>query len=248
MEMLRRRRLDDERTPEATAKPQITPSVPILIAPPPRPAQFIHEETRQDDGDEILSRRVPPPPPPPSNILEAAAKALLLDEVRDEPAVMAARKLFDDLSHQLTKIEMSATTYNVSEDSPSARKAKGLVIDADLFSIGSLESTDDESDMGCSNSSKSSTDNSSGASSSSTDDKMSSSNKVEEDKDVDEEKIIEIIDETDDLDLASEFGRRPSGTKSSGGVKEEQDEEEDICEEFKVFMGAAAPIKFSSHR
>ena len=147
--MRSRRRLDDERISEAaTAKPQITPSVPILIAPPVRPARLIHEETRQDDGDENLSRHVPPPPPPPSNILEAAAKALLLDEIGNEPAIMAARKLLDDLSHQLTQIEMSHTTYNVSEDSPLAQRTKGLVIDADLFRIGTLESTDDESDMG----------------------------------------------------------------------------------------------------
>lgn len=246
--MLRRRGLDDERTSVATAKPQITPSVPILIAPPPRPAQFIAEETRQDVDDENLSRRVPPPPPPPSNILEAAAKALLLDEIRDEPAIMTARKLFDDLTHQLTALEMSATTYNVSEDSPSAHKTKGLVIDADLFSIGSLESTDDESDMGCSNSSKSSSDTSSrGSSDSSKDDKMSSSgNKVEE-EDVDkEEKIIEIIDETDELDLETALSPRPSAKKKSAQDSQEEGEEDDICEEFKVFMGAAAPVKFAS--
>ena len=247
--MLRRRGLDDERTSVATAKPQITPSVPILIAPPPRPAQFIAEETRQDDGDENLSRRVPPPPPPPSNILEAAAKALLLDEIRDEPAIMTARKLFDDLTHQLTALEMSATTYNVSEDSPSAHKAKGLVIDADLFSIGSLESTDDESDMGCSNSSKSSNDTSSrGSSDSSKDDKMSSGNKVEEEEeDVNkEEKIIEIIDETDELDLETALSPRLSAKKKSAQDSQEEGEEDDICEEFKVFMGAAAPVKFAS--
>lgn len=241
--MLRRRRLDDERISEATAKRQITPSVPILIAPLPRPARFIHEETRQDDGDENLSRRVPPPPPPPSNILEAAAKALLLDEIRDEPAIMAARKLFDDLSHQLTQIEMANTTYNLSEDSPSAQKAKGLVIDADLFSIGTLESTDDESDTGSSKDSKSSTDNSSRASSdSSKDDKMSSSKKEE---DVEEEKIIEIIDETDELDLDAVLSPRSSAKKTAEGSKDEGDEE-DICDEFKIFMGAAAPIKFAS--
>ena len=245
--MLRRRRLDDERISEATAKPQITPSVPILIAPTPIPAQFIAEETRQDDGDENLSRRVPPPPPPPpSNILEAAAKALLLDEIRDEPAIMAARKLFDDLSHQLTQIEMSATTYNVSEDSPSAQKAKGLVIDADLFSIGTLESTDDESDTGSSNGSKSSTDNSSRASSdSSKDDKMSSGNGREKNEDAEEEKMIEIIDETDELDLDAVLSPRSLAKKPAEKAKDEEDEE-DISDEFKVFMGAAAPIKFAS--
>ena len=243
--MLRRRRLDDERISEATAKPQITPSVPILIAPTPIPAQFIAEETRQDDGDENLSRRLPPPPPPPpSNILEAAAKALLLDEIRDEPAIMAARKLFDDLPHQLTQIEMSATTYNVSDGSPSVQKAKGLVIDADLFSIGTLESTDDESDTGSSNGSKSSNGNSSTASSdSSKDDKMSSSNKEE---DVEEEKIIEIIDETDELDLDAVLSPRSSAKKPAEGAAKGEGDEEDICDEFKVFMGAAAPIKFAS--
>lgn len=248
--MLRsRKRLDDERISEAaTAKPQITPSEPILIAPPVRPARLIHEETRQDDGDENLSRHVhvPPPPPPPSNILEAAAKALLLDEIGNEPAIMAARKLLDDLSHQLTQIEMSHTTYNVSEDSPLAQRTKGLVIDADLFSIGTLESTDDESDMGSSNDSKSSTDNSSMASSdSSKNDKKisSSSNKKEAEEDADEEKIIEIIDETNELDLDAMLSPKSSAKKPADG-----DDEEDICDEFKVFMGAAAPIKFGSHR
>mmetsp|Transcript_2094 Transcript_2094/g.6030 ORF Transcript_2094/g.6030 Transcript_2094/m.6030 type:complete len:231 (-) Transcript_2094:1730-2422(-) len=227
----RRRRLDEyKRTSEKAAKPQITPSAPILIAALPRPAQFVEPETRQDGED-----------PPPSNLLEAAAKALLLDEVRDEPAIMAARKLFGDLSHQLTQIERSATAYNVS-DSPSTEKDKGLVIDADLFSIGSLESTD-ESDMGSSDSSKStSTDaKSKDSAESSKEDKMSSSNKEKDDDDVDE-KIIEIIDETEELEL--EFGSRPTKKCS-----EEDDEDEDVCDEYKLaFLGATAPIKFASHR
>ena len=156
---------------------------------------------------------------------------------------MAARKLLDDLSHQLTQIEMSHTTYNVSEDSPLAQRTKGLVIDADLFSIGTLESTDDESDTGSSNDSKPSSDNSSRASSdSSKDDKKMSSSNTEEAQ-VDEEKIIEIIDETDELDLDAVLSPKSSAKKPADG-----DDEEDICDEFKVFMGAAAPIKFGSHR
>ena len=196
----RRRSDENERT---SHKAEIAPSAAILI-PLPRPALFLEQETRQDGED-----------PPPSNLLDAAAKALLLDDVRDEPAIMAARKLLGDLSHQLTQIEMSATKYHVS-GSPSAKKDKGLVIDDDLFSIGSLESIDG-SDMGSSNSSRS------------TDAKSKSelSN--------DEEKTIEIIDETEELEL--KFG------------SQQEEEGEDICAEYKLaFLGATAPIKFASHR
>ena len=218
----RRRRLDEhERTSQKAAEPEIAPSAAILI-PLPRPALFVEQETRQDGED----------PPPPSNLLDAAAKALLLDDVRDEPAIMAARKLFGDLSHQLTQIEMSATTYHVS-DSPSAKnKDKGLVIDDDLFSIGSLESTEG-SDMG-SNSSKSNDTKSKGSTESSKKDQLSSSNKEKEVHDV-EERTIEIIDETDELEL--KFG------------SQQEEEGEDICAEYKLaFLGAAAPIKFASRR
>lgn len=214
----RRRRLDEhERTSQKAAEPKIAPSAAILI-PLPRPALFLEQETRQD-GEE----------PPPSNLLDAAAKALLLDDVRDEPAIMAARKLLNDLSHQLTQIEMSATTYHIS-DSPSAKKDKGLVIDDDLFSIGSLESTDG-SDMGSSNSSKSADAKSKGSTESSKEDQVSSSNKEKEVH----EKTIEIIDETEEFEL--KFG------------SQQEEEGEDICAEYKLaFLGAAAPIKFASHR
>lgn len=149
--------------------------------------------------------------------MDAAAKALLLDDVRDESAIMAARKLLGDLSHQLTQIEMSATAYHVS-GSPSAKTDKGLVIDDDLFSIGSLESTEG-SDTGNSNSSRS------------TDAKSKGSSELSHD----EEKTIEIIDETEELEL--KFG------------SQQEEEGEDICAEYKLaFLGATAPIKFASHR
>ena len=202
--MLPRRRRPDENE-RTSHKAEIAPSAAILI-PLPRPALFLEQETRQDGED-----------PPPSNLLDAAAKALLLDDVRDEPAIMAARKLLGDLSHQLTQIEMSATTYHVS-GSPSAKKDKGLVIDDDLFSIGSLESTEG-SDMGSSNSSRS------------TDAKSKESSELSND----EEKTIEIIDETEELEL--KFG------------SQQEEEGEDICAEYKLaFLGATAPIKFASHR
>ena len=216
----RRRRLDEhERTSQKAAEPEVATSAAILI-PLPRPALFLEQETRQDGED----------PPPPSNLLDAAAKALLLDDIRDEPAIMAARKLFGDLSHQLTQIEMSATTYHVS-GSPSAKKEKGLVIDDDLFSIGSLESTEG-SDTG-SNSSRSNDTKSKGSTKSSKEDQVSSSNK---EKEVHvEERTIEIIDETEELEL--KFG------------SQQEEEGEDICAEYKLaFLGAAAPIKFANHR
>ena len=214
----RRRRLDEhERTSQKAAEPKIAPSAAILI-PLPRPALFLEQETRQDGED-----------PPPSNLLDAAAKALLLDDIRDEPAIMAARKLFGDLSHQLTQIEMSATTYHVSvSPSATAKKDKGLVIDDDLFSIGSLESTKGSS------SSRSNDTKSKGSTESSKEDQVSSSNKEKETHDV-EERTIEIIDETEELEL--KFG------------SQQEEEGEDICAEYKLaFLGAAAPIKFANHR
>lgn len=245
--MLRRRRLDDERIAGATAQPRCTPSATILIAPTPCPAQIVHldaetrqDETRQGTDDDDLPHRQPIPPPPPSNLFEAAAKALLLDEIRDEPAIMRMQKLFGDLSHQLTQIEMSVTKYNVSEDSPSAQKAKELVIDADLFSIGSLDSTDDESDARSSNCGKST------FNTNSTKDDVKTSFGAKDEDGVDKEQIIEIIDETDELNLDATFGSKSLAAKSS-----EQDhfDVEDICDEYKVFLGAAAPIKFAgSHR